>query len=139
MTTITVHAQCNVRARALGAWSENRVEVATFSFDAADPAAVTLNVDGVPWVFDRTLLEGAVADMTIPCNVMQGEGDVQVHRPGMSRVIVELITPEGQARIDVAAAIVSDFVRQVTEACPEPTYDVDAWLRGLAGSEEGAS
>lgn len=136
---IVVHARCTVRARTVGTWSENRTELATFTFESSDPAAVTLRVDTVPWVFDRSLLEGSVADMTIPCNVVQGEGDVRVHRPGMSRVVIELTSPHGEARIEVPADAVVDFVRRVADASPEPEYDVDAWLRGLTSSEEGAS
>lgn len=133
------HARGAVRVRnsANGTWSETRTEGVTLEFSDLHPAAVTMVVDDVPWVFDRTLLEDVVRDMSQPAPI-GGIGDVRVGREGMSRVRVWINSGGCEATVEVAAAFVAAFVEAVIAVSPdqESLYDVDGWLSDLLG--EGA-
>lgn len=120
-----------------GPWSESRLEGVSLQFNDDHPAAVTLLVDDVAWVFDRTLLEDVVRDLSMPAPYT-GLGDVRVGREGMSQVRVWVMTPTSEAQIEIPARFVAEFVAEVARARADGDglYDVDGWVAGMLG--EGA-
>lgn len=92
----------------------------TFTWRADDPAAIAMTVKGTRWTFDRDLLAG---------KAFSG-GDVLVGRND-DVLAITLRSPEGEATIAMRATAVDEFVGRVEALCPEPTYDVDSWLREL--------
>lgn len=137
--SVTFHGFATIRARdSHGLWSPMTPASATLSWLEGNPAAVSMKIDEVCWVYAIELLERAVADLTKPLIGSVGLGDVQVSRPGMSHVLIEVTSPEGAGQIQLFTSLVADFVNRVHAACPtEPEYDVDSWLEGLLG--EGQS
>lgn len=93
-----------------------------FSYDPADPYAVTMKLEArsgsVTWTFARELLaEGLYSP--------SGDGDVQVwpclSHHGEAVVIVELCSPDGTALLQTASRAVQQFVTEVYEAVPAGT------------------
>jgi sporulation and cell division protein SsgA len=93
-----------------------------FSFDAADPYAVTMKLEArsgsVTWTFARELLaEGLYRP--------SGDGDVQVwpclSHTGEAVVIIELCSPDGTALLQTASRGVQQFVATIYDAVPDGT------------------
>ncbi len=93
-----------------------------FSYDPADPYAVTMKLEArsgsVTWTFARELLaEGLYSP--------SGDGDVQVwpclSHMGEAVVIVELCSPDGTALLQTGSRAVQQFVTDVFEAVPAGT------------------
>jgi hypothetical protein len=91
-----------------------------FSFDPADPYAVTMKLEArsgsVTWTFARELLaEGLFRPA--------GDGDVQVwpclSNTGEAVVIVELCSPDGTALLQTSSRAVQRFVTTIYDAVPE--------------------
>lgn len=93
-----------------------------FSFDPADPYAVTMKLDArsgsVTWTFARELLAEGVYSPS-------GDGDVQVwpclSNTGEAVVIVELSSPDGTALLQTGSRAVQAFVTEIFEAVPTGT------------------
>ena len=111
---------------------------ATFSFDPADPWAVTMALDTasgeVRWTFARNLLvEGQYEPV--------GDGDVHVwpclSPSGEAVVIVELDSPAGETLLQFPTRAVQDFVYAALDVVPlgEETVDVDRWIEQLFADE----
>ena len=91
-----------------------------FSYDPADPYAVTMKLEArcgsVTWTFARELLAEGVYQPT-------GDGDVQVwpclSQTGEAVVIVELCSPDGTALLQTPTRAVQRFVTSVYDAVPE--------------------
>jgi hypothetical protein len=90
-----------------------------FSYDPADPYAVTMRLEArcgsVTWTFARDLLaEGIFAPA--------GDGDVQVwpclNNSGAAVVIVELCSPDGTALLQTPARAIQRFVSATYDAVP---------------------
>jgi hypothetical protein len=91
-----------------------------FSFDPADPYAVTMKLEArsgsVTWTFARELLaEGLYRPA--------GDGDVQVwpclSNTGEAVVIVELCSPDGTALLQTPSRDVQRFVTSCYDAVPD--------------------
>ncbi len=111
---------------------------AEFSYDLADPWAVTMTLETasgqVCWTFARNLLvEGQYEPV--------GEGDVHVwpclSPCGEAVVIVELDSPAGETLLQFPTRAVQDFVYASLEAVPQGSekVDVDSWLDKLLVDE----
>jgi Streptomyces sporulation and cell division protein, SsgA len=93
-----------------------------FSFDPADPYAVTMKLEArsgsVTWTFARDLLAEGVFHPA-------GDGDVQVwpclSNTGEAVVIVELCSPDGTALLQTPSRAVQAFVTSVFDAVPAGT------------------
>ena len=93
-----------------------------FSFDPADPYAVTMKLEArsgsVTWTFARDLLAEGVFRPS-------GDGDVQVwpclSNTGEAVVIVELCSPDGTALLQTPSRAVQAFVTSVFDAVPAGT------------------
>ena len=104
---------------------------AVFSFDPADPWAVTMALDTqsgeVRWTFARSLLVEGQYEPT-------GDGDVHVwpclSPSGEAVVIVELDSPSGETLLQFPTRAIQDFVRASLETVPMGTeeVDVDDWV-----------
>ena len=107
-----------------------------FSYDPADPYAVTMKLEArsgsVTWTFARELLADGVFHPA-------GDGDVQVwpclSNNGEAVVIVELCSPDGTALLQTDSRAVQRFVSAIYEAVPEGTesshVSIDALLAQL--------
>ena len=105
-----------------------------FTYDPADPFAVTMTAHGVPapvrWTFSRELLTEGVYEPT-------GDGDVHVwpclSPCGEAVVIVELCSPAGGTLLQFPTRSVQEFVTSAELAVPRgrEQVDVDAWLEQL--------
>ncbi len=90
-----------------------------FSYDPADPYAVTMKLEArcgsVTWTFARELLAEGVYQPT-------GDGDVQVwpclSNTGEAVVIVELCSPDGTALLQTASRAVQRFVASTYDSVP---------------------
>lgn len=90
-----------------------------FSYDPADPYAVTMKLEArsgsVTWTFARDLLAEGLYQPS-------GDGDVQVwpclSNTGEAVVIVELCSPDGTALLQTASRAVQRFVTSVYESVP---------------------
>lgn len=90
-----------------------------FSYDPADPYAVTMKLEArcgsVTWTFARDLLAEGVYEPT-------GDGDVQVwpclSQTGEAVVIVELCSPDGTALLQTDSRAVQSFVTAIFDAVP---------------------
>jgi hypothetical protein len=111
---------------------------AAFSFDPADPWAVTMALDTpsgeVRWTFARSLLvEGQYEPV--------GDGDVHVwpclSPCGEAVVIVELDSPAGETLLQFPTRAVQDFVYASLDVLPlgEEQVDVDSWIARLLDDE----
>ena len=93
-----------------------------FSYDPADPYAVTMKLEArsgsVTWTFARDLLADGVFRPA-------GDGDVQVwpclSNTGEAVVIVELCSPDGTALLQTPSRAVQAFVAAVFDAVPAGT------------------
>lgn len=103
-------------------------------YDPSDPYAVTavfLTVAGrVEWTFGRDLLLGGLYEPT-------GDGDVHVwpclDGDARSVVIIELVSPDGEALVQARTADMGAFVERMTAAVPpgSETVDVDAAIAAI--------
>lgn len=111
---------------------------AAFSYNPADPWAVTMTLNTVAgpvdWTFARDLLlEGQYAPT--------GDGDVHVwpclSPSGEAVVIVELDSPSGETLLQFPTRAVQDFVAAslVTVALGDESADVDSWLADLLADD----
>lgn len=133
---IVRHTAGHVRVSAHSAWSERGVSL-TFSFDPADPAAVTLIIEGTPWVFDRDLLDAALG--TVNSREVHGIGDVRVQASiGRTNITFSLYSPDSRAEVTCPLLPVRAFMSEVDKA-ENAGYDVDGWLAQLLGDGEGAA
>jgi hypothetical protein len=90
-----------------------------FSFDPADPYAVTMKLEArsgsVTWTFARELLADGLYQPA-------GDGDVQIwpclSNTGEAVVIVELCSPDGTALLQTASRAVQRFVDSFYQAVP---------------------
>ena len=90
-----------------------------FSYDPADPYAVTMKLEArcgsVTWTFARELLAEGVYAPT-------GDGDVQVwpclSNTGEAVVIVELCSPDGTALLQTDSRAVQRFITSTYDAVP---------------------
>ncbi len=90
-----------------------------FSFDPADPYAVTMKLEArsgsVTWTFARELLADGLFHPS-------GDGDVQVwpclSNTGEAVVIIELSSPDGTALLQTPSRAVQGFVTLIFEAVP---------------------
>lgn len=112
-------------------------------YNAADPYAVAAvfraGATPIRWVFARDLLaEGIFAPA--------GEGDVQVWPSldihGRAVVIIELISPQGQALLQAASSDVNEFLQHTFALVPRGTEEMgldleDTVLRLLAWGPDG--
>ena len=110
----------------------------TFSYDPADPFAVSMTVHVEPgpvrWTFSRDLLAEGVYEPT-------GDGDVHVwpclDTTGASVVMLELSSPDGEFLGELATRDVVPFVRTMLAVVPrgsEPDQlDLDALVEKLVG------
>ena len=104
------------------------------TYDPRDPYAVTavfMTVAGrVEWTFGRELLMGGLHEPT-------GDGDVHVwpclDGDARSVVIIELVSPDGEALVQARAADMSAFVERMTHAVPpgNENVDVDAAIAAI--------
>jgi hypothetical protein len=93
-----------------------------FSFDPADPYAVTMKLEArsgsVTWTFARELLAEGVYHPA-------GDGDVQVwpclSNTGDAVVIVELCSPDGTALLQTPSRAVQAFVTAIYDSVPDGT------------------
>jgi len=93
-----------------------------FSFDPADPYAVTMKLEArsgsVTWTFARELLADGLYHPA-------GDGDVQVwpclSNSGEAVVIVELCSPDGTALLQTPSRPVQRFVTSIYDAVPDGT------------------
>jgi hypothetical protein len=93
-----------------------------FSFDPADPYAVTMKLEArsgsVTWTFARELLAEGLYHPA-------GDGDVQVwpclSHTGDAVVIIELCSPDGTALLQTNSRAVQAFVTSVYAAVPDGT------------------
>jgi hypothetical protein len=91
-----------------------------FSYDPADPFAVTMKLEArcgsVTWTFARELLADGLYEPT-------GSGDVQVwpclSNTGAAVVIIELCSPDGTALLQTGSRSVREFVDATYRAVPE--------------------
>jgi hypothetical protein len=91
-----------------------------FSFDPADPYAVTMKLEAksgsVTWTFARELLSEGLFHPS-------GDGDVQVwpclSNTGEAVVIIELCSPDGTALLQTPSRAVQHFVTSIYDAVPE--------------------
>lgn len=107
---------------------------AQFSFDPADPWAVTMTLETVSgqvrWTFARDLLVDGQYEPV-------GDGDVHVwpclSPCGEAVVIVELDSPAGETLLQFPTRAVQDFVYASLDVVPRgaESVDVDAWLANL--------
>ena len=111
---------------------------AEFSYDLADPWAVTMTLETasgqVCWTFARNLLvEGQYEPV--------GEGDVHVwpclSPCGEAVVIVELDSPAGETLLQFPTRAIQDFVYASLETVPlgEEQTDIDAFLESLLAND----
>jgi hypothetical protein len=110
-----------------------------FSFDPADPYAVTMQLDArsgsVTWTFARDLLAEGLYHPS-------GDGDVQIwpclSNAGEAVVIVELCSPDGTALLQTSSRAVQGFVAAIYEAvpvgCESSHVSIDALLSRLLAS-----
>lgn len=93
-----------------------------FSYDPADPYAVTMKLEARPgsvtWTFARELLAEGVFHPS-------GDGDVQVwpclSHTGEAVVIVELSSPDGTALLQTPSRAIQAFVTSIFAAVPAGT------------------
>lgn len=107
---------------------------ADFSFNPADPWAVTMRLSSatgpVDWTFGRDLLLKGQYEPT-------GDGDVHVwpclSAAGEAVVIIELVSPSGETLLQFPTRDVQDFVYASLDAVPlgSEHVDVDSWLEAL--------
>lgn len=91
-----------------------------FSYDPADPYAVTMQLEArsgsVTWTFARDLLAEGLYHPA-------GEGDVQIwpclSNVGEAVVIVELSSPDGTALLQTSSRAVQGFVNTIYQAVPD--------------------
>ena len=91
-----------------------------FSYDPADPYAVTMQLEArsgsVTWTFARDLLAEGLYHPA-------GEGDVQIwpclSNVGEAVVIVELSSPDGTALLQTSSRAVQGFVNAIYQAVPD--------------------
>ncbi len=107
-----------------------------FSFDPADPYAVTMKLEArsgsVTWTFARELLAEGLYHPS-------GDGDVQVwpclSNTGDAVVIVELCSPDGTALLQTGSRAVQMFVTSIYDAVPAGTesshVSIDALVEQL--------
>jgi len=107
-----------------------------FSFDPADPYAVTMKLEArsgsVTWTFARELLAEGLYHPS-------GDGDVQVwpclSNTGDAVVIVELCSPDGTALLQTGSRAVQMFVTSMYDAVPDGTesshVSIDALVEQL--------
>jgi hypothetical protein len=107
-----------------------------FSFDPADPYAVTMKLEArsgsVTWTFARELLAEGLYHPS-------GDGDVQVwpclSNTGDAVVIVELCSPDGTALLQTGSRAVQMFVTSIYDAVPDGTessyVSIDALVEQL--------
>jgi hypothetical protein len=107
-----------------------------FSFDPADPYAVTMKLEArsgsVTWTFARELLAEGLYHPS-------GDGDVQVwpclSNMGDAVVIVELCSPDGTALLQTGSRAVQMFVTSIYDAVPAGTesshVSIDALVEQL--------
>lgn len=114
--TVEITAECAIAAEDR---YDHSTHWATLAYKAVDPLAVYMTVDGIEWVFARTLLR----------ENGDGEGDVQVvHRDSL--VEIYLSSPNGQACVLLESAVVDEFLDRSRLVCPfgSETYNVDSWI-----------
>ena len=109
-----------------------------FTYDPADPFAVTMTAHGVPapvrWTFSRELLTEGVYEPT-------GDGDVHVWPCldvlGASVVMLELSSPDGVFLGRLATRDIVPFLRDMLAGVPfgreTEQLDLDALVERLAG------
>lgn len=109
---------------------------ADFSFDPADPFAVTAvfktSAGAVSWTFGRELLVVGAFEPT-------GDGDVHVWpclaADGAAVVIVELSSPEGEVLVQASSRDIATFVSAMLRSVPlgeeSALVDIDAELAGI--------
>lgn len=107
-----------------------------FSFDPADPYAITMKLEArsgsVTWTFARELLAEGLYEPA-------GDGDVQVwpclSHHGEAIVIVELCSPDGTALLQTSSRAVQQFVdaiyRAVPAGCESAHLDIDSLVGRL--------
>ena len=107
-----------------------------FSYDPADPYAVTMKLEArsgsVTWTFARELLAEGLYEPA-------GRGDVQVwpclSNSGEAVVIVELCSPDGTALLQTRSRAVQEFVAATFAAVPAGSesshVDVDSLVARL--------
>lgn len=110
-----------------------------FSFDPADPYAVTMKLEArsgsVTWTFARELLAEGLYSAS-------GDGDVQVwpclSHTGEAVVIIELCSPDGTALLQTASRAVQRFVTAIFESvpagCESSHVSIDALVSQLLAS-----
>ncbi|MCZ4500845.1 MAG: sporulation protein SsgA [Marmoricola sp.] len=111
---------------------------AQFSFNPADPWAVTMTLSSiagpVDWTFARDLLLEGQYEPT-------GDGDVHVwpclSPSGEAVVIIELDSPTGETLLQFPTRAVQDFIYSSLETVPLGTEDadVDTWIERLLADE----
>lgn len=109
---------------------------ADFSFDPADPFAVTAvfktTAGAVSWTFGRELLVQGTFEPT-------GDGDVHVWpclaSDGAAVVIIELSSPEGEVLVQASSRDLAGFVAAMLRSVPlgqeSTVVDIDAELAGI--------
>jgi sporulation and cell division protein SsgA len=103
-----------------------------FSFDPADPYAVTMKLEArcgsVTWTFARELLAEGLYHPS-------GDGDVQVwpclSNTGEAVVIVELCSPDGTALLQTPSRAVQAFVTSVYDSVPAGTESSHVSINAL--------
>jgi len=103
-----------------------------FSFDPADPYAVTMKLEArsgsVTWTFARELLAEGLYHPA-------GDGDVQVwpclSNTGDAVVIVELCSPDGTALLQTGSRAVQSFVTSIYDAVPDGTESAHVSIDAL--------
>ncbi len=108
--------------------------IATFSYDAADPYAVTVTfhvpAGDVPWVVARSLLVRGLAQPA-------GDGDIRL-RPGLDEdgravVRMDFHSPEGRLKVEVRTGELLGFLGRtwLTVRPGEESVDVDDLIHAL--------
>jgi hypothetical protein len=93
-------------------------------YDVDDPYAVSATFvtgwhDDVIWLFARDLLR-------LGLNGATGQGDVRVWSSrvdGSELIIIALLSPDGEALLQVEAAEIADFLRATYALCPVGNED----------------
>lgn len=92
-----------------------RLVPGVWSYDAADPLAVTLVLSPSGgstrrWSWARSLLAEALL-------APSGEGDVHLYRSTLDRLVVRLSAPDGDCQLSCLAEPVREFLVDTVEVC----------------------